>query len=542
MITHPGRKRAAVSAIRAKTKAPPTRDDPEYGDLLVSVHKRFDALTRATQAKVFRTDAKGLWDLYLSGLPAHQRQFHNCHCCRSFIEKYGSLVTIDETGKTTPVMWDPAVRGLYAESFYAMHLRVSNARVVSPFVSKEATWGNPQTEGWEHLSVTPFSIWSNRLLSPGQKMAAYMEDFKNVKVALGEFKKAQLDLALYALKAGALSRSEKFVGPVQWLRDLQDRPPSKRGDNLIWRAIADAPEGYCHPRSSIVGSLLEDIAAGKKFDDVKARFEAKLDPLVYQRPQAPPRAGNIANAEKVVETLGIKRSLERRFARLDDVQPLWLPFREAPKKPRAGVFGHLKPKGELPPAPYTLPNQTVTWVKFRDTVLLKGDVWKIEMKVPSHGNFIALTTALYADAPPIIKWDGNGYRNPVAWYVYPTGSPAYQWGLRGETWCHVTAVTDLPNQWGLKPMSFLTEGVVLILDGAADSRNSSAALFPEFLKDDLHSVRATIEAHSNSTKLHEVSQASACGYDIRKGGKAPPCTLRVYSGMGWQEFTIDRWD
>src|ERR1019366_3072135 len=158
------------------------------------------------------------------------------------------------------------------------------------------------------------------------------------------FTPPMLDEALRLLRAESLSNSERFISPVQWLRTLHDRPKGRAGENVLWRAIASAPDGYCHPRASVVGSLLEDIAAGKPFAEIKRAFDAKLHPLIYQRPQAAPTAGNIKAAEAIVEKLGIAPSLERRFARLDEVLPwaIWQPKAPAAPQNTGGVFGHLK--------------------------------------------------------------------------------------------------------------------------------------------------------------------------------------------------------
>lgn len=541
MIAHSGRTRAAVSAIGAKTRAKPkinTRVQHDYDSLLVSVQKRFD-LAIVSGEKLFRTDADGLWNLYLKNLPADERQFHNCHCCRRFIEAFGSLVALDRFGAVAPVMWSPDLTDLYAASFYAMFHKVKSSRVTSVFLSTESIWGIPATPGWTHLSVTPprWLVYQDRLLTPGQATAAGKENFKNVMVALSEFKSATLDEALRVLKAEVLSQSNKFVAPVQWLRDLHDRPRGKAGENVVWRAIASVPEGFCHPRASMAGTLLEDIQRGLPFQEVKAKFDAKVEPLRYQRPQAPPAAGNIAAAEKIVEKLGIARSLERRFARIDELETLWTP-KVTVEPQRGGVFGHLKAKQDTPVAPLNLPRQTMTWRKFSEMVL--PDAIKIEIRVPAIGQFIALTSAVHADAPPILKWDRDDRRNPVAWYVYHTGSAAMQWGLVADAWANVTAVSLLPTMWGDKPMPFLNEGAVLVIEGAVDSRNESLSLFPECLRDDLHVVRSVVEAHSRSGKLSGSKEASACGYDLRK--QSASCLLRVFVDNAWREVQIDRWD
>lgn len=161
-------------------------------------------------------------------------------------------------------------------------------------------------------------VHKHPLHTAGQAMAAKREDFGTVARALADFSPAVIAEALRVLEGGHLNSSEKFIAPLHWLADLQVKRDSAKDArvkaNLLWRAIATAPDGYCHPRAAVTGTLLEDIAAGMAFHDVKARFNAKVHPLQYQRPQAAPSEGNLASAEKIVEKLGIARSLERRFA------------------------------------------------------------------------------------------------------------------------------------------------------------------------------------------------------------------------------------
>jgi hypothetical protein len=152
-----------------------------------------------------------------------------------------------------------------------------------------------------------------------------------------------------------------------------------------------------------------------------------------------------------------------------------------------------------------------------------------------------LTTAAIADAPPILKWDREDERNPVGWYVYNGGSVASQWRLVGGQWSKINAISSLPSMWGSRPMPFLAEGVVLVLDGAADTKSGSGnALFPECLRDELHGARSTIEAYSRSAELAERAEASACGYNIQKS--AADCTLRAFAAGAWTSYRIDRWD
>jgi hypothetical protein len=539
MIAHPNR---AKKKVLASSSAPTHNPDHDYSSLLIAARKSFDAAI-ASGEQLFMTDAEGLNDLYLDALPS-ERQVHTCHCCRRFMETYGGLVTISESGELTPVMWNPAqVPNFYHNAFSRLFAVVKSARVVSVFLTKETVWGNPVTGDWSHLSVVPPSrlIYRERALTAWQAMAASKENFRTVATALKEFTKPMLTEAMRLFTAETLARSEKFVGPVKWLHDLHSRPKGRAGENVLWRAIASAPEGYCHPRASVIGPLLEDIAAGKPFATIKRNFDAKLAPLAYQRPQAAPTAGNIKAAEALFEKLGLGPSLERRFARPDEVEAIWVQADAEDDKPSGGVFGHLQPKGRgrytVPPV--NIPAVTMTWDKFARTVLPTAE--SMGMRVPSRGSFLALTTAVNFEAPPILKWDREDERNPVAWYVYPGGSSAVQWGL-SVGWTKVYAVSALPTLWGSRPSPFMSEGVILLLEGAKDTHtNAGNALFPECLKDELHGARSTIEAYSRGAKLGREGEAAA-GYDIRKGQQGINVTVRVLSGGAWTSYRIDRWD
>lgn len=514
--------------------------EADYAAFLQGVRTRFAEATIGQRA-VFTTDAADLFDLYVRALPG-EHQVHTCNTCRKFIETYGGLVTVNDDGSLNPVMWGLGAPTFYGDAVDGMAVCVKRSRVTGVFLTKEAMWGTPTTGPWSHLYAVPSRelVYREGALTAGQAMAAAKENMKTVATALLEFKPALLDEGLRILKADAVARAERFVAPVQWLRDLHDRPKGTAGQNLLWRAVALAPEGYLHPRAAVTGSLLEDIAAGLPFDDVQRKFNAKMAPLQYQRPQAPPSAGNIKAAEALFERLGLEPALHRRYARLDELPLLWSPLDDQPPAGK-GVFGHLKTKEQASnPNPLTLPVQKMTWEKFSRTVLPTALRMQV-MVEHSDGRFIAITTAENPDAPPILKWDREEERNPLAWYVYPGGSPASQWKLT-PGYNEVTGITPLPSMIGSKPMPFLGEGVILVVKGAIDTKNQSAALFPECLKDDLHSVRGTVEAYSRSARVGGADQASACGMDLRKSGFSRGFNLRVFSANAWSDYHIDRWD
>lgn len=562
MVSHPNRNRKAKAAADAASAAitikPPPQPgralpvhDTDYAVFLDGVQSGRERASLVGDGHLFVTDAADLFTLYLDALPG-DRHVHTCHACRRFIETYGGLVAINTDGWLVPAMWSyTQMPAFYRNVCEALRQKVTKARVTGVFLSAASIWGTPVTGPWTHLSVRfgKLNVFRHPLLTAEQAMAAKRQDYSSVSAALREFPQAVVSEALRLLETNSLANSQKFIGPVRWLHDLHAaqalvRKPYHK-ENLVWRAVAAAPDGYCHPRASVVGSLLEDIGNGIGFELVRHRFNAKVAPLAYQRPQIAPAAGNIAAGEKIVEQLGIRRSLVRRYARLEDVETVWQPVRHKQDNlidTASMIFGHLKPKGAKRPGPHLeIPAVTMTWVKFVSTVLPAAEA--IDMLVPSFGTFIALTTAMYADAPPILKWDREDRRNPVSWYVYPHGSNAIRWSIT-PGWCKVTAIAELPSLWGDRPSPFLGEGVVLILDRAKDTRHSGGALFPEQMRGELHAIRSTIEAFSQSANLFDQDKASACGWDVREGfgNGYKPFIVRVNSALQWTQYQIDRWD
>jgi hypothetical protein len=515
---------------------------PDYHGFLDRLQAGFEK--HVAHQQLFTTNADGLWETFLSSIPEEQRQRDNCSSCRKFIERFGHLVTLDETGQQRSPFWNERLAtSEYFAAVQRLRELVEAAQVNGVFLSSKPVWGTPVTGVWRHLAVTvpQARVFRPGLLSAGQRMAELREHYRCLNVALSEFEAELLEQARVVLQADALTRSEKFIGVVEWLLARQRERELPQGRNLLWKAVASAPAGFCTPRSSMVGTLLEDLAAGLPFETVKQRFDDKMHPLRYQRPQAAPSAGNIQQAEEVIARLGLAPALERRFATLAEVQLTWSPTKKEREKP-GSVFGHLKPKEKAWASDIELPDKTLTWVKFRDTVLPKAE--KMEVLVPSSSaSFSAMVTAVHPDAPPIIRWDTPEQRNPVSWYFYHGQTDASSWGL-SPGYVEVLGVSKQPSTWFGDRFAFQGQGVFFILKGARDSRNTSMVLFPEILRSELHGVRATIEAFSRSRKL-----AVPEGQPLASGLMFTPSTkpswdlrLRVTRKRAIATYTLDRWD
>ena len=533
-------------AIHAHAKAIEERPNDCYDDLLASIRLSFNTAISNIREPLFTTDADmrtqtDLYDIFLSNLPEEARQHYNCRTCRNFVNRYGGIVRVAAGGYLHPVMWGK-VPEFFDNAVAAVRQHVHNSKITGVFITDEKRLGTPKTGMWEHMSVDIPKDKRHRspIQTAEQKMAEKHEDFKMLMSAIRKYRLETVETAVNLLRSDSLYRGNKVLGIAEWFLKIKQMIPMNT--NLIWKEVATCPAGFCHVSSSMIGTLLDDIEDGLDFEVVKRKFNEKMDPLHYMRPQVAPGAGNVARAEKIVAELGLENSLKRRFARLDEIETIWKPMDIPATTNSGGVFAGLKTKetaekkrDDIIPSAVTM-----TWEKFRRTVLPTAK--KIELMTRACKNgYAALVTAHDFNAPPIILWDNEERRNPFSWYMYSGGSYPDQWNLPSSAHVEVTGITLQPNMW--QPgYEHIGEGVIFILKGCKDSMNKSSGLFPEVMRGELREVRATIEAYSKEHKLGGYEEASACGLCVQGGNKDWSCRLRVTTDVGVTVYNLDRWD
>lgn len=389
------------------------KDDVAYEIFSGQIRQRF---AEFAGKPLFATSADGLFDAFLANLPSEYRQHYTCNCCRRFIDAFGGLVTINDKGVAQSIMWPLNAPMLFEESVDSMRNMIDSANVTGVFLHGKPVWGTPVTGEWHHMSVINAPVYSHLLKTPGQAMAEKVEDYQILRRSLAEFNQATVEQAVALLKSEALYRSEKCLGVAEWLLKLHQSVATTRSrkaqDNLVWLAVATAPAGFCHVRSSMIGTLLDDIASGLDFGAVSRRFAEKMNPAQYQRSQVAPTVGNVQQAERIVEKLGLQNSLQRRYMTIDEIPAfVWRPQLVKAASPN-GVFAGIatKQKPTVPTA-MELPVITMTWDKFQRTVLPTAT--KIEVKVENAARFAALVTASHPEAPSILQWG-----NTASWYYH----------------------------------------------------------------------------------------------------------------------------
>lgn len=396
---------------------------PEFRECVKSRFAEFSG------SPFFTTSSEDLFDIFLSNLPQEARQHYTCSSCRNFVNRFGGLVSISGSGETTSVFWEEDdTPKLFADAVRAMKEAVLQTEVTGVFYSGDETLGIPETKGWHHLSVSlpADKVYHSVLKTAGQQMAEKREDFRLLQAALNEYPLDIVDQAVMLLESESLYRSDRILGVALFLQQLHhmynQAANERQRNNIIWLAVATAPSGFCHIRSTMIGNLLDDLVAGLPLDSIRRRFADKMNPGSYMRAQSAPTQGNIEQAEKIIAKLGIANSLKRRYAVIEDIPHfLWMPTGKpeaGADEKRTGIFGGLISKEQQAKKnKLELPASKMTWEKFQRTVLPTAD--EIEVKVDNPNRFMALVTACDESAPPIFQWG-----NPFSWY--------YHGGIDGE--------------------------------------------------------------------------------------------------------------
>lgn len=483
--------------------------DRPYHSFLDATHARFQSVV----GPLFVAEVPDLWPIYLNAIPAEFRQAWTCNCCKDFIRRYGAIVTINEDGTLSSPIWNPEAEAPaeLTAAVLILHERVTSARVAGVFASGESELGRHTAGGFRHLAVTlPSSlVFKSPVKLPHQHVAEKAEAFAMLSRGLNEFKVGTFSDAVRVLQADAVDRSEKFLSHAEWLLVLKNgqSPNNRLHHNRRWLAVANAPQGWAHVRSSMIGTLLEDIESGLSFDAVKARWAEKMHPLRYQRPQAAPAAGAIAQAEKLVEQLGLTAAFKRRFCSLDEVEALWRPTPKVEAPAAGGVFANVKAKDDAQRQPLAIKAEPMTFRTFREKHL--GSIREIELLVPSvRSDFVAFTTAVDPAAPLLFKWN-----NPVSWYRYHFGSSPHDFNL-ATGWVKVLAICEMPAAWGGAATTY--RDAVFMLEGCRDTCGGNLSLFPECIRGELHGVRSVIEAFSKTGKLEACEGQVAAGLSVHE--------------------------
>ena len=530
------------------------------------VNERFNKrVTENKSRMVFRVNSKGMYDnILIKNLPDNYKAMYNCNACRSFFDKYAGLVYINDDGTSTSLLFsenDNRVPSLFTEIDKEMKKAVEKKKVIDIFIPNNIIVGKRVLGNFRHYYLDTINYIDLSYQIPMFHKGNINREFsEKVNAAIRshiEYTEDDVINGLRILETKKVYRSDIYKNYLETFRKLKkiylDGFYTHEGYNLFVLNVINSPDSAVFIKNSVLGKMLDDIKAGLPVYQIIQNFNTLVSPENYMRPNAAPSESNVKEAEKIVTSLGLESTLQRRYATLDEIKTLWKPS-EIPNKndvKTSSIFGDLETKESK--------NKRITdninigtimtsVEEFVASVLPKAKEIYIdfsEYEPSTRFSFCGILTQNDPNANPILIWDSKEERNPFSTYIYTKGSTRDTWNIR-DSLVKVTAVTNNPACW-LNDKYSQFESCIFILEGCKDLNDKSGmSLFPEILIRDLYPVRSTIEAYSNSHYLLCAENASACGIttpasstDRRRYNH--PIKLIVNSNIGYLRYELVSW-
>ena len=285
---------------------------------------------------VTSTEPDKLYETYLNSFPDgtnnifRTRKEHDCSACRSFIKKFGSVVTIKDG--IVKSIWDFKSNDFeYDTVCKAMSKYVKSFPIKDVFLTWENMIGIPSNkemiEGvgistWYHFYVhvpNKFIVDKN---SVNEKIAKN-RDVRNVfKRSLDEISIDAVNTVLELISQNSIYRGNEWESVLKTFKGYKnkyDNLDDKQKELFAWEKFFEAGVTVGKIRNHSMGVLLTDISNNMNLDEAVRRYESIVAPTNYKRPKPVYTKKMLDDARKTIESLGYMDSLNRRFAKIDDI-------------------------------------------------------------------------------------------------------------------------------------------------------------------------------------------------------------------------------
>lgn len=513
-----------------------------------------ETLTRTAQENnrsgfknpIFVTGVKKgvLFNAFLSGLKNDkERQEYNCACCREFVRRYGHLAVIGDDGLPKSLLWnEDNVNPRFAKSFRAMRELVEADTFTRVFQSDNTFFGQSERGGYAHMSFD-LGIVPNRThnshKSANQASMISAWEFRHLSDYVEKIsKKSLIELITLFENDARLKAYPSFKNRLIKIRQIRDNYDSHRNVRAryaaIWYAVAMDTPDIIFFKNTVLGELLKEFELSETVHATRTAeckrlaiidFMKNTRQEVYMRPTEPPKQGTVAQAEKIVERLGIQPSFERRQVTIDDLSNFsWKPeVATTTQTEKTGFFKDIQTKDSQSTKSQKprINGGTMTYVKFVRDVLPKAKSIKLIAPRRASKNWTALLTAVHPEAPPIFKWDNPEQRNTVSSFILVTPGPSEMWNVPSGSEAEVLGIIQHPRDFAsklgeygdIRPVLFVIKNAHLPKD------STPVCIFPEDMRPDLHEVRSVIEAYSNTHKAIDVPDAVS-GFSMHLGSES----------------------
>ena len=182
-------------------------------------------------------------------------------------------------------------------------------------------------------------------------------------------------------------------------------------NNWMWKKSAMLPRNIVHIKNTTMGTLLANITEGRDLDEAIDNYNRLTDPTKYQRSKPVYSEKMLEDAKAKIAELGYMDSLERRFAKLEDITINNLLFANRDVRASLGdsIFDELKKNVTRKVHNF----DRVSEISLDDFITkVLPDAQEISLYVDARfkNNFVSLIAPINENAPSMFQWD-----NPYSW-------------------------------------------------------------------------------------------------------------------------------
>lgn len=488
----------------------------------------------------FRTDAKNVRQIWCDQLPlSSQHGWYACWSCTNFFG-YASLAFVDtKTLEVVPLFFTnnpdelKKIPPFYRKSIEKAYDAVKKATPLDPVAINRPFGFNPFSSGFYHffldLQFKRSSIPDVGAINGFDRVNEHVTMLKAIDT---DYSETLLESAVRRLKEGKDARPEIVHGVIEsWLghkRTLAALNETQKSIKFKLWALAFGNSYVSSLRSGMSSVYLDGLDKVKKNewseDEFRTEWNAKSDPLQYQRSQVDPTQGQLDAAyHHVIKVMGYTaKDFELKLMTNDRLKAsapktAWL-WKEGGEDEKDGVSTSAT---TVTTATATATNNPKTDPKsnpFADLKIKEGTAMVVkEMTLNEFRGYLSshrFTKILVAtpdaevlarfltfaeNTKPVFSWHTTGDPNRASWFYNAHNEDLRRKGI--EPWHRVEQIVKFPHYWPhdekamQDPKFKLCDNRYLVhLANLEFSDRHSGALFPEMLLESLHPYRKSIEA------------------------------------------------
>lgn len=365
-------------------------------------------------------DNDKLWDLYLNSFPQEfngifrERRNYDCNCCKNFIRRVGNLIALK--GDQVVSIWDVQVEGYFQLVADKMSEYVKSARIDNIYATSEQIAGglsntdnyNPDIK-WDHFYVK----FPNQFVHKNSDIGSLLGECRaHNDVLTRSLKELSLDAAetvLELINQGSLYRGSEFKHVVETFIQYKkefDLVDESNVESYIWQTSKKLGQNGRF-KNTVIGSLLIDLSEGMELEKAVASFENKVSGTNYKRTTALVTPSMIKLAQEKIRDLGLEASLERRFAKKDDVTINNVIFSSVHEK-SLNVFDDLIGEAKRKVQNKKLDKvELISVDKFLSDVLPTVEKLEVMFDNKHKANLMTMVAPIHTSAPNMFKWDNQ---------------------------------------------------------------------------------------------------------------------------------------